>query len=568
MLSYTFLSELKYVPAYLERLVSLEIFSQADAMISFDARKKIFSGEKFPQIYHDEVPLGQVLLYKCLQYPDKVIQICIDDDVKLTCGQMSDLMKRVAIKLQKFDLKFGDVVGFVSRNSTFLAPAVLGCVLLGLPINPLSVFLEVEDIALVYKQTKPKLIFCDSDQVEKIEEVLRTLKIEMRIVTLDGKLKPYDYVWEYFQGSVNMESFESIPRNFHMNNDKICAAILATSGSTGVPKRPQISQAQMLQSLSAFNGFIDNTLLLNDIPPFWIVGFGNMIHGILNQHARVITAEKFSFEKIATWIKKYRPTQFGLAATLIPDFIEYLRTNPVDMSSIKLMRTGGWSVSERIILQMESFLPNGRLIIMYGMTETGGIVARTDISQPSSAAVGKLCPNVQARVLLEDENFGGIGDVGEILLKLPFNFLGYLNIENQTKSFIDEDSWIHTSDIGYFDGNLNLYLVGRKNLMIRCQNHLVSPIQVEDIIEALPGVHKVVVIALPDFYAEEVACAVVERTSASMVTDKEIISAVSHLEEYKQLKGGVVFLEKLQFTATGKLNRTAIAKEAMSMLQK
>lgn len=538
-------------------------------MASFDAEEKIFSGEKFPQIYHDEVPLGQVLLYNCLKYSDKVIHIYGDSGVKLTCGQMSDLMKRVAIRLQKFNLQFGDVVGFVAANSTFLAPAVFGCVLLGLPINPLSVTLEIEVIVKVCKQTKPKLVFCDVAQVAKMREVLQTLKFEARIVTLDGKVEAFDYIEEYFEGSENVGNFNSIPRKFHLTSDKVCVAIMTSSGSTGTPKLIQISHAQMLDSLLAFNGFDDNTLLFSDLPLSWISGFCHMVHSILNQHALLITGKKLSPKELTEWIIKYKPTQFGLVPSDITALHEYLKSHATDMTSIRMIPTGGWPVSVDTIKQIESFLPNGRVLITYGLTEAAGTVARTDFNEHSSAAAGKLCPNVQARIPLENGSIGSIGDVGEILLKIPFNFLGYLNDDEKTKAFIDDDSWIHTDDIGYFDENLNLFFVGRKKFMIRCFDHLVSPTEIEEIIALLPGVRKVCVVALSDCLAVTdtyyVPCAVVERSSMSVITEKEIIDAVSHLESFKHLRGGVFFVEGLPLTATGKLNRYEIEILAISM---
>lgn len=536
-------------------------------MTSFNEQTKTFFGQVFPQIYHDEVPLGQVLLYNCLKFPDKVIQICIDDGVELTCGQMSDLMKQVALRLQKLKLKFGDVVGFFARHSTFLAPAVFGCVLLGLPINPLFVNLDVEEVIKVYEETKPKLVFCDSDQVKTIVKVLESLNIKSHLVTLDGKFESFDYIKEYFESSSNIVDFDSISKTFHVTSDKVCAAIMSSSGSTGVPKLSQISHAQMLDSIYAFNGFVDNTLILNDIPPFWISGFCNLIHSILNQHAKLITAQKFTPENIVRWIEQYQPNQLGLAPSTIPSLLKHLSLKQTDLSCIKIMSTGGWSISEKVVQEMENFLVNGRLVITYGMTETAGAVARTDFSQPPTAALGELCPNVQARILLEDGTFGGIGESGEILLKIPFNFIGYLNNEAQTKALIDDDSWIHTADIGCFDENLNLFYVGRKKFMFRSHNHMVNPIEIEEIIEALPGVRKVCVVPVPDFYADGLACAVVERSPDSTITEKEIINAVSHLENHKHLKGGVVFVEELKKTSTGKLNRIAIEKDVTSVVR-
>lgn len=166
---------------------------------------------------------------------------------------------------------------------------------------------------------------------------------------------------------------------------------------------------------------------------------------------------------------------------------------------------------------------------------------------------------------MNDGSLGGIGDVGEILLKRPFNIIDYLNDEKQTKELIDTDLWIHSGDMGYFNDSLNLFIVGRKKFLIRCCDHQVNPAEIEAIIEDLPGVLKACVVAVPDDDSYELPCAVIEKTDCS-TTEADIKEAVGrNLEDFKQLNGGIFFIDKLPLTATGKLNRNLIEKIALSL---
>lgn len=529
-------------------------------MAFFDDETKVFSGGRLSQIYHSDVPLGQVLLYQCLKYHDKVIQIFAEDGTKVTCNELSSSSKKFAFSLKThFGMQFGDVVGFCGRNSKFSTPAIFGCILLGLPVSPVEVSFDIETIVKIFKNSKPKLVLCDVEHLDKIKKVVKILERKIKIVTLNGND-------EFMVASMTNahDSFE-VPLKFDVPAEKICLAILPSSGTTGEPKLARISHAQALQSLYAFNGFTDNTLLLNFDGLFWISGFCCMIHCVLNQHTRLISEKEFSPETCDSLVEQFKVTQLTISPTRVTALVEHLNQHSGNLSSLKILSTGAWFISEETIKQIEGKMPNGKVETQYGMTEAAGIVSRSNINDPTSSSVGKVRPNVQAKILMKTGAYGGIGDVGEILLKIPFNIIDYLNDEKRTKELFDENSWIRTGDIGFFDGNLNLFISGREKFMIRSLNRVISPVYIEESIARIVGVESVCVTALPDSDCYEVPCAVIERKSKSNVTEKEIHEAVAHLEKVNHLRGGVFFVERLPKTPTGKLNRNLITQVAVSL---
>lgn len=157
-------------------------------MAYFDPLTKILHGKKVPQVYSPLSSLGQVLLFNFFKSPDKVIQTSDDDGVEVKCSEMASMMSNIAQNLYKLGYKFGDVAGFLATNTTFVAPAMFACYLLGLPLSPLDVSFNVRQIIEIYRDTKPKLIFCDHDMVEKLIKALELMKSDARIVILTDKV--------------------------------------------------------------------------------------------------------------------------------------------------------------------------------------------------------------------------------------------------------------------------------------------------------------------------------------------------------------------------------------------
>lgn len=530
-------------------------------MTSFSSESKVFSGPESPQIFNPKVPLGQILLYYCSAVPEKVIQID-EHGVEIKCSEMSEMMRKVSAFLVRKKLQLGDVVGLCGRNTSFMSPVVCGSILLGITLSPVHISLDVDVICGIYSQTKPKIIFCDHDQVTKLEEVFRAMDCRAQIVTLDKKLEGFAFIKEIFED----ESAEiKIPFEFDIPADKICAAILPSSGSTGAPKLAQVCHAMLTERLFTFYGFADDQLLLNFYTSFWVSGFCSMVHSILSLNPRLISSQPFSPQHCVELIQRHQVTQLSLTPTDLILLREYLEENSLFLPSVLVITTGGWFISKEAIEAMEARMPNGRVIPIYALTESSGFVSRSDIRKPASSSVGQLCVNTHVKILLDDDSLGGIRDVGEILIKRPANIIGYLNNEKQTREVIDEDGWIHTGDMGYFDEELELFIVGRKKFMIRCSNRRVNPADIEEIIEKLPGVLKVCVVAVPrDEYYEAPGAVIEVRSNCNLSVD-EVKKALVDLEDFKQLYGGVFFVEKLPLTATGKVNRNEVEKIALRL---
>lgn len=157
-------------------------------MFSFDKEAKVLSGIKLPPFFHPSVSVGQVIFHYLQRDPSRIVQACYDDGVELSAGEMAKLSSRLAKNFLREGLQIGNVVGLVVKNTTYVAPCVLGCMLIGCPVSTADPTFDVTEIANIFKQTKPKFVFCDHDNFDAVTEALKRCENECNIVTVDEKI--------------------------------------------------------------------------------------------------------------------------------------------------------------------------------------------------------------------------------------------------------------------------------------------------------------------------------------------------------------------------------------------
>lgn len=176
-------------------------------MFSYNPETKILSGIDFPDFYHPNVTLGQIILHYLRRDPLKIVQVCYDDGVELTAAEMVKLSTRAARNLIKNEIKYGDVIGLVAKNTTYVTPIVLACILIGAPINTLDPSFDSHEIAHIFRQTKPKLVFCDHDNLTAVKMALEEAKNDSDIVTITSEISDVRHVMEFFQQMENEREF-------------------------------------------------------------------------------------------------------------------------------------------------------------------------------------------------------------------------------------------------------------------------------------------------------------------------------------------------------------------------
>ena len=190
--------------------------------------------------------------------------------------------------------------------------------------------------------------------------------------------------------------------------------------------------------------------------------------------------------------------------------------------------TGGKLPGQRIVEVLDSF-PEVEFHIAYGQTECG---PRATALHPSKTrdkldSVGSPIPNVAVLLLDEDGNQVEQGQVGEVVISGDNVMAGYWGDPEGTAEVIDSYGRLHTGDLGRFDDDGDLYLVGRKSELIKSAGERIAPEELEKVLAAHQWAEDAVVTGIPDdLYGQRVVAHIMRSVAAEGVTDEEVVQVV------------------------------------------
>lgn len=228
-----------------------------------------------------------------------------------------------------------------------------------------------------------------------------------------------------------------------------------------------------------------------------------------------------------------------------------------DMSSLQYAISAAAPLRAEVLDAMSKQIPQLKVRQYYGMSEGGTFTAQTD-TFCKSGSVGVLRSGVYAKVLnIESGEEVGANATGELLFKGPGIMKGYIGDSDATKSSFDNEGWLHSGDIGYYDENNEWFIVDRLKELIKYKGFQVAPAELEALILSLPFVKDVGVIGIPDDLAGELPMAFVVK--GGNCTEKDVIDFVaSKTSPAKRLHGGVRFVNEIPKTPSGKILRRVL----------
>jgi len=204
----------------------------------------------------------------------------------------------------------------------------------------------------------------------------------------------------------------------------------------------------------------------------------------------------------------------------------------------------------------------------YGMTETGGVATTAPDIHPSKYLMGSCgipIPNVELKVIDDQGKELGPMQKGEICMRGPTIMKGYINNEKATRETIDEEGWLHSGDLGYYDHFAHVYIVDRLKELIKYKSFQVAPAELEDLILRHPAIQEVGIAGIPDPKEPDIgelptAFVVLKPgfkpDSSTADSIKKLVA--DHLANYKHLRGGVRFCKDLPKGPSGKIMRRSL----------
>jgi malonyl-CoA/methylmalonyl-CoA synthetase len=197
----------------------------------------------------------------------------------------------------------------------------------------------------------------------------------------------------------------------------------------------------------------------------------------------------------------------------------------------------------------------------YGMTETGMNTSNPYGGERRGGTVGVPLPGVGVRVVDDADLPVAAGDTGHVQVRGPNVMPGYWKLPDKNKEEFTPDGFFRTGDLGSFDADGYLSIVGRAKDMVISGGYNVYPREIEMLLAELPGVHESAVFGVPhpDF-GEAVVAAIVSGPGAALTEERVIAYVKGRLANFKVPKR-VLFVRELPRNAMGKVLKNVLREE-------
>jgi acyl-CoA synthetase (AMP-forming)/AMP-acid ligase II len=223
---------------------------------------------------------------------------------------------------------------------------------------------------------------------------------------------------------------------------------------------------------------------------------------------------------------------------------------------------GGSPSADELQRRIAETFPNVRSTSnAYGLTETSSVA--TVISgadgRRKPQSVGPPVPGVDVRIVDPTNRPVAVGETGEVCIRGPILMKGYWNKPEATAEAIDADGWLKTGDLGYVDGEGNVFVVDRLKELIKVSAYGVAPAELEAVLLTHPNVADAAVVGRPDEERGEVpVAAVVPR--GDLDADGLMDWVAEKVAPHKKI-GDVRFVDAIPKTPSGKLLRRVLVEQ-------
>uniref|UniRef100_A0A6M2E099 Putative acyl-coa synthetase n=1 Tax=Xenopsylla cheopis TaxID=163159 RepID=A0A6M2E099_XENCH len=248
----------------------------------------------------------------------------------------------------------------------------------------------------------------------------------------------------------------------------------------------------------------------------------------------------------------------------VPPLLVFLTKHPLvanyDLSSIKRIMCGAAPLSKDLQDAVSNKF-NCAVQQGYGLTETTlAVLSQTPESVNKYGSCGVVAPGTLAKIIdVESGKALGPYNQGELCFKGDLIMKGYIGNPGATAGMIDQDGWLHTGDIGYYDEDEHFFIVDRLKELIKYKGYQVPPAELEALLLTHPGVMDCAVIGMPDEEAGELPLAFIVPNAKYNPTKRELQDFVAgKVSHAKRLHGGIEFIDEIPKNPTGKILRRVL----------
>jgi len=469
---------------------------------------------------------------------------------QMTYGELDALSDRLAAGLEAAGLRPGDAVALQLPNIPQFPVAYFGILKAGGVAVPLNVLLKAPEVAFYLGDSGAEILITWEGVLGDAARGAAAAGVSEIYAVGHAENAPGAHPFEQLLAIADGPRLA--PR---MLTDT--AVIVYTSGTTGRPKGAELTHIQLYMNAdipARLVGVQPDDVVITVLPFFHVFALSSILDLCVRFGLTMSLIPRFDPATVLAAIQRDHATIFDGVPTMFIALLQYPGLDSYDVSSLRLAVSGGASIPAAVL---DAFEKRFGVVILegYGLTETASTATQNkSITERRPYSVGKPIWGTQTQVWDDNGNAlpPGKDNVGEVVTRGLHVMKGYLHDPEATAEAF-AGGWFHTGDLGYFDEDGFLFIVGRgKELIIR-GGYNVYPAEIEDVLHAHPAVAEAAVIGIPDDrLGEEVMAVVTLRPGASLAAPELIAFCKERIAAYKYPRV-IEFRDELPKNAMGKI---------------
>ena len=433
---------------------------------------------------------------------------------RLSYAQLDALSDRLAAGLESAGVRPGDTVGLQLPNIPEFLIAYFGILKCGGVAVPLNVMLKAPEVAFHLTDSAATMLITWAGILEDAAKGAAAAGVSA--VYAVGQ--PAD-------GVLPFERLLAPPGTRYQMARRAAgdtAVVVYTAGTTGRPKGAMLTHLQLYMNADIPGRLFEvrpDDVVITVLPLFHVFGLSSILNVCVRFGCTMSLIPRFDPAVVLAAIERDRATIFEGVPTMFLALLSSPDLDRYDVSSLRVAISGGASIPAPAL---DAFEEHFGVVILegYGMTETASTTTfNLSATQRRVYSVGKPIWGTETQVW-DGEGLPlppGREHVGEIVTRGLHVMKGYLNHPEATAQIFTGD-WLHTGDLGYFDEDGYLFIVGRQKELIIRGGYNVYPREIEDVLHAHPAVAEAAVIGIPDERLGEEVMAVIAVRPGETVT--------------------------------------------------
>jgi long-chain acyl-CoA synthetase len=531
-------------------------------------------------LYYPEIPIHALLEDTAKRFPDRNAFVY---PKKMTFNEFKRKVDIFTSILNNLGVKKGDRVALFGPNSieweiSFFGLEKAGAILV--PMNP------------QFKETEVKYELNDSGaetivvshHLYSVVAAVRSQTPLKHIIIMESE-KGSDI--QLSEGTLGwnelMKNTASNPPEVSFNAKEDLAALVYTSGTTGLPKGTMLTHSNFVSNIIQISQIFELSELdvaIIVLPLYHIYGLNVGMNQAVWLGAAQVVTPRFEVKEFCELIERY---QVSYSLCVPPIFLAVVRhledpsNRGYDWTNLKIFNNGAAPIPLELLERFNKLAKekcNAHEVTVqhgWGLTEASPVVAVNPMYRPKMESQGTLIPDTFHKIIdLESgKEIAEREKLGELVIKGPQVMKGYWNKPEDTNNafWIDPktgEKWLRTGDMAYIDKDEYEHLADRIKEMIKYKGWSIAPAELEDLLYKNPHVFDAAVIGKPskelDVGQIPKAFIMLKQQSRGKVTEQEIISWVAErISAYKKIRE-VEFVDSIPKSGSGKILRRELVE--------